>query len=172
VKNSPSVTEDHDLSQSEEAQLFEYYGIPYGGETATSQGAPGMGTQKTQAGSGGSKGMQLHEEELRVGRIRRPSQLVRLKKRVETEPVSQRVGLQREEARIQREPVEAGAKPSEHAFQEQEQEITLHQEEAVVEKKAVPKERVYAAKEQVTEEREISGELRKERVDVEQADAE
>jgi uncharacterized protein (TIGR02271 family) len=177
VNNSPSVNEDQELSESEESRLFEYYGIPYGGATKTSEGAPqgtrtGTGTSQAGTTTGTGQSMQRHEEELQVGRVRRPSELVRLKKRVETEPVSQTVPVQKEEVRIQREPVGAGATPGQHAFQEEEHEITTEAEEPVVEKRTVPKERVYVGKEQQTEERQIGDELRKERIDVERADNE
>jgi stress response protein YsnF len=45
--------------------------------------------------------------------------------------------------------------------------VTLHEEQPVVEKRTVPKERVRMDKEAVTDERQVSEEVRKERIDVE-----
>ena len=44
--------------------------------------------------------------------------------------------------------------------------MVLHEEEVVAEKRAVPKERVRLDKETVTDERQVSEEVRKERIDV------
>jgi stress response protein YsnF len=50
---------------------------------------------------------------------------------------------------------------------EREHETTLHAEEAVVDKEVVPKERVRLDKDVVTDEVEVSEELRKERIEPE-----
>ena len=45
-------------------------------------------------------------------------------------------------------------------------EVVLHEEELLVEKRVVPKERVRVDKGTVTDEEQISGEVRKERIDI------
>ena len=50
---------------------------------------------------------------------------------------------------------------------EAEHEVILHEEEPVVEKRTVPKERIRMRTETVTDEREVSEEVRKERIDTE-----
>jgi uncharacterized protein (TIGR02271 family) len=110
------------------------------------------------------------EEELRVGKARRPSELVRLTKHVVTENVQQTVPVQHEEVRIEREPitdanVEQATKGP--AISEDEHEVTLMEEEVVTEKRAVPKERVRLSKDTATEEQTVSEELRKEQIDTE-----
>ena len=50
---------------------------------------------------------------------------------------------------------------------EDEHEVVLHAEEPVVETRAVPKERVRLETDTVTDEETVSGEVRKERIDVE-----
>jgi len=80
------------------------------------------------------------------------------------------VPVQREEIRVDREPItdsnidEAMDGP---AISEEEHEVVLHEEEPVVEKRAVPKERVRLDKDTVTDERTVSEEVRKERIDTE-----
>jgi uncharacterized protein (TIGR02271 family) len=117
--------------------------------------------------------MTRSEEELRVGTARQEWGRVRLRKWVETEQVSQTVPVAREEARVEREPItdanveQAMAGPD---FTEAEHEVVLEEERPVVDKRAVPKERVRVDKDTVTEEREVAGEVRRERVEVEGAD--
>jgi len=48
---------------------------------------------------------------------------------------------------------------------ESEHEVILHEEEPVVEKRTVPKERVRLGKEAVTDEEQVSEDLRRERID-------
>jgi hypothetical protein len=52
------------------------------------------------------------------------------------------------------------------AISEEEHEVTLREEEVVVDKRAVPKERVRLDTETVTEERQVSEEVRKEQIQV------
>lgn len=114
--------------------------------------------------------MTRSEEELRVGTTRRDAGRVRLRKWVQTEPVSETVTTHRETARVEREPItdanidRATAGPE---ISEEEHEIQLSAEEAVVEKTAVPKERVRLAKDTVAEEQTVTDEVRKERIEVE-----
>ena len=86
-----------------------------------------------------------------------------------TEQQTVTVPVQREEVRVEREPItdanldDATSGP---AISEEEHEVTLHEEEVVVDKRAVPKERVRLDTETVTEERQVSEEVRKEQIEV------
>jgi uncharacterized protein (TIGR02271 family) len=114
--------------------------------------------------------MTRSEEELRVGTAKRERGRARLRKYVVTEHVEQTVPVRREEVRLEREPItdenvdQALAGPE---ISEEEHEVVLHQEEPVVEKRVVPKERVRMEKDTVTEEAQISEDLRKEQIDAE-----
>jgi uncharacterized protein (TIGR02271 family) len=170
VKDAPGVESDGELSEAEERQLFEHYGVPYtteGSTTAEGEAAAPTGT----SGAGSTEhddAMTRSEEELHVGTARRERGRVRLRKYVVTEQVQKTVPVQREEVRVEREPItdenrdQALAGPE---ITESEHEVVLHEEEPVVEKRTVPKERVRLDKDVVTEEREISEEVRKERLD-------
>jgi uncharacterized protein (TIGR02271 family) len=105
-----------------------------------------------------------HEEELAVGKRETNGGSVRLRKWVETEPVSAEVELQHETARVTREPVNEVA--GEHAFEEQEIEVPLHAEEAVVQKRTVAKERIGLEKDVESTTQTVTDEVRKERVEV------
>jgi uncharacterized protein (TIGR02271 family) len=114
--------------------------------------------------------MTRSEEELRVGTAPRERGRARLRKCVVTEDVQQTVPVSREEVRVEREPVtdanveQAMAGPE---ITEGEHEVVLHEEEPVVEKRAVPKDRVRLEKDTVTDEREVTEQVRKERIESE-----
>ena len=194
VKDSPSIEADQELSEVEEQRLFEHYGVPYTTEdsTAPAQGRPVAGTYASSREPRGDHGtersdapesavgrdtsgpttddaMTRSEEELLVGTRAHEAGRVRLRKYVVTEYVQQTVPVQREEVRIEREPIRdanvdrALAGPG---ISEEEHEVVLHEEELVVEKRVVPKERVRLAKDTVTDEQQVTEQLRKERIDV------
>jgi len=180
VKGSPNADADGHLSEQEEEALYRHYGMGYS-ERRSDSGLPEGGTGTADRGYGRDTGhdtsgpdtdsaMTRSEEELRVGTTRREAGRARLRKWVETEHVSTTVPVAREEVRVEREPINAanvGAATSGPEISEEEHEMTLYEEEPVVEKRAVPKERVRLDKDVVTEQREVDGEVRKERIELE-----
>jgi uncharacterized protein (TIGR02271 family) len=112
--------------------------------------------------------MTRSEEELRVGTERREAGRARLRKYVVTEQVTQTVPVQREEVRIEREPItdeNRGRALDGPEISEEEHEVVLHEERPVVEKETVAKERVRLGTDVVTDEHEVSEEIRKERIE-------
>ncbi|MGI5170078.1 DUF2382 domain-containing protein [Spirillospora sp. CA-253888] len=105
------------------------------------------------------------EERLRVGTETRESGHVRLRKWVDTEQVSTTVPLIHEEVRVEREPLSGTADPNVELGPD-EQEITLHEQRAVVNKETVPVERIRVSTEEVAEDQTVSGEVRKEHIEV------
>lgn len=111
------------------------------------------------------------EEELRVGTTRRERGRVRLRKYVVTEDVQRTVPVRREEVRVEREPITGeniDQAMSGQDISEAEHEVVLHEEEPVVEKRAVPKERVRLSTETHEDEHEVSEQVRKERIEVDE----
>jgi uncharacterized protein (TIGR02271 family) len=166
VKNAPNVDpEGRHLDVSEEQSLYQYYGASYG----QGAGYADAGRRRTTEGSG-DDAMTVSEERLKVGREKEASGKVRLRKYVVTEQQNVTVPVTREEVRLEREPIteanvaDATSGPD---FAEREAEVTVYEERPVVEKEAVPVERVRLSKEQVTEDRQVSEEVRKERIDTE-----
>lgn len=162
VKDAPRVDTDETLSQDEEARLYRYYGLGYS-ESRSETGLPEGRTDDA---------MTRSEEELRVGTAAREAGRVRLRKWVESEPVRQTVPVAREEVRVEREPITEGnidKAMSGPPLSEDEHEAVLYEERLVAEKQVVPKERVRLKKDRVTEEAEVSDELRRERIEVEGA---
>jgi stress response protein YsnF len=111
------------------------------------------------------------EEELQVGvrwRLRR----VRLRKYVVTEYLTRTIPVRREDVRLEElpEPAEPTGEPDQPAVQPAGDqalvELILHREEPVIQLRVVPAERVRLFKDVVTEQRTVTEELRKERVDL------
>jgi uncharacterized protein (TIGR02271 family) len=106
-----------------------------------------------------------HEEELQIGKREVEYGRVRLRKWVETEPVSEEVALRRETAFVEREPVNRPASGA--AIGEEEVEMSLHREEPVVSKETVEREQITVHPGEEIEEETVHGEVRRERVEAE-----
>jgi uncharacterized protein (TIGR02271 family) len=186
VKDAPGVESDGDLSEREERRLFEHYGVPYTSEgSTTAQGAPDGGQQTAAtdslvtdretvghdtSGPTTDDAMTRSEEELRVGTRQREAGRARLRKHVVTEMVTKTVPVQREEVRIEREPItdaNRGDALDGPAISEEEHEVVLHEDEVVVDKDTVAKERVRLGKETVTDDQQVSEQVRKEQIETE-----
>jgi uncharacterized protein (TIGR02271 family) len=194
VKDAPGVENDGDLSEPEERRLFEHYGVPYTSEgTTTAQGAPNGGQQTgttdyaatgraetdgdqvghDTSGPRTDDAMTRSEEELTVGTRQREAGRARLRKYVVTEMVTKTVPVSHEEVRIEREPITDANRTDAldgPDISDEEHEVVLHEDEVVVGKQAVAKERVRMGTETVTEDREVSEEVRKEQIETEGTD--
>ena len=181
VKDAPGVENDGELSEPEEQRLFEHYGVPYTTEgTTTAQGAPQAGYESTEtdrgtvgydtSGPSTDDAMTRSEEELHVGTRQREAGRARLRKYVVTENVTTTVPVSHEEVTIEREPItdaNRGAALDGPAISEEEHEIVLHEDEVVVDKEVVAKERVRLGKQTVTEEQQVTEQVRKEQIETE-----
>ena len=165
IKDAPKIDDSEgQLSQQEEAELYSHYGMSYG-EDRSDSGLPEGGDT---SGPTTDDAMTRSEEELRVGKADQERGRARLRKYVVTEQVQQTVPVRREEVRVEREPItdgNVGDALDGPAISEEEHEVVLHEEQPVVEKKAVPKERVRMEKESVTDEAQVSEEVRKEQIE-------
>jgi uncharacterized protein (TIGR02271 family) len=181
VKDAPQMDPDGELSQQDEAALYSHYGIDYS-ESRSDTGLPGGrqdpgGRDEQTAGRDVSgpetdDAMTRSEEELKVGTTKRESGRARLVKHVVTEDVQTTVPVSREEVRIEREPITDANRDAATAggeITEEEHEVVLHAEEPVVEKQTVPKERVRMDKDVVTDEQQVSEQVRKEQIETEGA---
>jgi uncharacterized protein (TIGR02271 family) len=171
VKDAPSIEPDGELSHEDESGLYRHYGLEYSDREAGSAGNRTEG--RDTSGPTTDDAMTRSEEELRVGTESREAGRARLRKYVVTEQVQQTVPVSHEEVRVEREPItdanvdEATDGP---AISEEEHEVVLHEEQAVVEKQAVPKERVRLEKDTVTDEQQVSEEIRKEQIETDATD--
>lgn len=178
IKEAPQVEPEGELSQEEEAQLYQHYGfqysedrsdsgLPIGGPTGT---APKGGGARDTSGPNTDSAMTRSEEELSVDKVRKPSELVRLRKEIVSEDVSVTVPVEKEVLRVEREAItdaNRGDAMRGGDLTTEEAEITLSEEEVVVDKKVVPKERVRLEKDTETEQREVKESVRKEQITTE-----
>ncbi|MFF5650812.1 DUF2382 domain-containing protein [Streptomyces collinus] len=181
VKDAPNVDVDAGghLSEDEEHRLYEHYGIDWDAawQQANQPGAGGWARRGTETGTGveaaGDDAMTRSEEQMHVGIERQEVGRARLRKYIVTEEVQQTVPVRHEEVRVEREPVTEANRDDAMAgpdITEAEHEVTLHAERPVVETKAEPVERVRLTTDEHTEEETVTGEVRKEQIEVDEAE--
>ena len=114
--------------------------------------------------------MTRSEERLRVGTEQRETGRARLRKYITSETQTETVPVRREEVRVEREPItDANAAQAYDgpALSEEEHEVVLTEERATVDKETVPVERVRLDKDTVTEQQQVTEEVRKEQIELE-----
>jgi uncharacterized protein (TIGR02271 family) len=191
IKDAPRVENDEELTAPEEQRLFEYYsqgGQSLGQTTAQTTTATTGATTGNLTGASDGIGENEHgtvgydtsgpttdnamtrsEEQLRVGTERVEAGRARLRKYVVTETETRTVPVSHEEVRVEREPITDANMPNAMggpAISEEEHEVVLTVERPVVQKEAVPVERVRLDTETVTEQRQVTEEVRKEQIDM------
>jgi uncharacterized protein (TIGR02271 family) len=177
VQDAPDIEGDW-ISEEEERRLYNYYGLQVSERRSESQLPEGEMREQHQHPAGemreehqhpatphGEATISRHEEELQVGKRDVEYGRVRLRKWVETEPVTEEVELRRETAFVERQPVNRPASGA--AIGEEEVEMSLHREEPVVSKETVEREQVTVHSEEETEKETIHGEVRREHVEIE-----
>ena len=179
IKDAPRVDAEGELSEDEERMLYQYYGLDYHSpvsdttlatEATTTPQPAVQATTPPPTTTRDDAYVTRSEERVNVQKVRRPSQLVRLRKYITTEQVTQTVPVQREEIRIEREPITAanmGDAMSGPDMKEDVVEVALQEEDVTVQKEVVPVERIRVEKDMVTEQKQVSAEVRKEQIDVE-----
>jgi uncharacterized protein (TIGR02271 family) len=169
IKDAPNMDPDGHLSEAEEQQLWRHYGLDYGAaDTGRQAGYATADDDRTERTT--DDAMTRSEEELQVGTTARERGRVRLRKYVTTEQEQVTVPVRREKVRVEREPItdaNLDAATGGPDISEAEHEVVLREEEPVVEKRTVPRERVRLDTDTVTEERQVSEEVRKEQIEVE-----
>jgi uncharacterized protein (TIGR02271 family) len=193
IKNAPRVDTGEHLDQAEEAELYRHYGLGDTRQATTGTYVEDTTTRTTTGttttvGSDDSlagrhladtstgdverereAGVTLSEERLRVGTEQREAGRARLRKYVVTENETITVPVRKEKLVVEHVPAgETAAEPITGADGESEvvEEITLREERVVVGKETVAVEHVRVGKQQVTEEQEITEQVRRERADV------
>jgi uncharacterized protein (TIGR02271 family) len=177
VKDAPSMDADGHLDPAEAETLYQYY-ADYVGSAGTQYAGTGNGAEYADTGTGAQghdtsgpttdNAMTRSEERLHVGTDTVATGRARLRKYVVTENVTQTVPVSHEEVRLEREPITEGnrdAAMSGADITEEEHEVTLRAERPVVTKETVPVERVRLGTETVTEEAQVSEQVRKEQIE-------
>ncbi|MEW6160163.1 MAG: PRC and DUF2382 domain-containing protein [Verrucomicrobiota bacterium] len=150
IKNAPSFDCQADVTREAEREIRGYYGLQERG--------PAQEEAR----------VQLKEEQVTVGKREVEYGGIRLRKIVRTETVSQPVQLKREEVVVERVPVHERGSAAGTEFAEQEIFIPLRKEEPVVAKEAVVREEVRVGKKAEFEHTDITEQVRKEDVEIEE----
>jgi uncharacterized protein (TIGR02271 family) len=178
VKDAPSYDAEAEMSDEKEREVYQYYAVRTQSQQmpqrAASQAVQGKcqpqeraSTEKT-AATPEQATIQLSEEQVKIGKREVEAGGVRLRKIVRTEVVNQPVEVQREELVIERVPAEEAHSGRQQAFKEQEVYIPLRREEVIVQKESRLREEVRARKRRQTEHQEVSEQVRKEDVEIEE----
>ena len=185
IKDAPRVENDEELTAPEEQRLFEYYSR--GGATTGTTGFTGQtgttGYTESEfddrrtvghdtSGPTTDNAMTRSEEQLRVGTERVEAGRARLRKYVTSETETRTVPVAKETVHVEREPITDANMPnamSGPAISEEEHEVVLTEERPVVQKEAVPVERVRLDTDTVTENVQVTEEVRKEQIDMDGA---
>lgn len=166
IKEAPSYDKNVELDETAQDAISAYYESSSPSPTVSSEPPSQDRGEGRETGS-----VRLHEEELIVGKRQVEAGGVRLRKIVRTETVNQPVELKHEEIVIERVPgggQGGGSQPGDKAFQGEEVYVPLRREEAVVQKESRVREEVRVSKKSQTERQTVSGEVRKEDVEIEE----
>jgi stress response protein YsnF len=165
VKHAPVYEADLELTEDIEREIYAYYRSA--GETSWGAVRANSSSEPTRTlGSGEEVRMRLSEERLKVGKREVPAGGVRLRKVIRTEIVQQPVELKHEELVIEHVPPGASRAGAAGVGEEQTY-IALHREEPVIQKEVRTREEVRVRKIVQKEHQTVSGQVRKEEVEVE-----
>jgi len=182
VKGAPNIDAEHDepLGADEVDQLYRYYEMSWDDSYRAYQAGAAAGTaaydgQQSTRGAydNTDDAMTRSEERLNVGTETEQVGRARLRKYVVTEQQQISVPVSHEEVRIEREAITEANRAAAldgPDITENEYEVTLHAERPVVGTETVPVERVRLGKQTVTEQRTVTGEVRKEHIEAELPD--
>ncbi|MGW6744310.1 DUF2382 domain-containing protein [Streptomyces sp. NPDC055025] len=136
---------------------------------AGGQGRPMAGMRGAESGEAKEMGEELirSEEQLHISTEEREVGHARLRKVVVTESVTASVPLSHEEVRVIHEAIAPEDRPrmGRSPISEAQTEVVLHAEQPVISKETVPVERVRMETEKVTEQKEVSADVRKEQIE-------
>ena len=198
VKDAPDVSDSDHMDADEQQRLYAYYsqyvslegfgasgaggGADFTGRTNVEAAGTDFAATSDTRGTAGrdtsgpttDSAMTRSEEQLRVDTERVEAGRARLRKYVVTEQQTVQVPVTREEVRVEREPITDAnreAALSGPDISEEQHEVVLHEERPVVQTEAVPVERVRLDTETVTEDRTVTEDVRKERIEVDDPSA-
>lgn len=156
ILGEPHISVDRHMSIDQEEQLRRYFGI-----RVPAQRTRTLAPAEEPAGAWVIRS----EERIAVSLETRESGRVTVRKYVDSEPVRQTIRVFHEELEIERIPIGDG-EPIAGDLVEFEQEVILHEARAKITKETVPVERVRLSVRKVEEDETVTGEVRKERIEV------
>lgn len=167
IKGAPNFDVDAALSQSDEQDLYAYYGVSStAGSDATDTAQQGdVGTDRAPAKAASGEYLTRSEEQLHVGTEKVQTGKARLRKFVVTEEQRVTVPVSREEVKVVREPLTPGDSVDGATIGEAVVEVNLTQDRVLVNKDVVGVEKVKLGTETVTEQQEVTEAVRKEQIE-------
>ena len=184
VKDAPRIDADGALTEEEEAELYRYYNLSGAAsvsdgvdgsagyaDTTTGTGTTGVDTNVGRDTSGPTTddAMTRSEEQLHVGTEQVTTGRARLRKHIVTERESVTVPVSHDEVRVVREPItdaNVGSATAGPDLSEEEHEVVLTEDRVVAAKETVPVERVSLGTETVTEQQQVTEDVRHEEIEV------
>lgn len=191
VKDAPhSDDSDGHLSENQEADLYRYYSLGSAragqplfdqddetnavdldaGTTGTAaDSVTGTGAGHDTSGPDTDDAMTRSEERLHVGTRQQAAGKARLRKYIVSEQVTKTVPVSHDEVRVTREPItdaNRGDALSGGDLTEEEHEVTLMADQVVTEKETVPVERIRLDTETVTEQQQVTEDVRHEEIEM------
>lgn len=191
VKDAPhSDDADGHLSENQEADLYRYYSLNSAraeqplfdqdgdtnavdldaGTTGTeADSVTGTGAGHDTSGPDTDNAMTRSEERLHVGTRQQAAGKARLRKYIVSEQVTETVPVSHDEVRVTREPItdaNLGDALSGGDLTEEEHEVTLMADQVVTEKETVPVDRIRLDTETVTEQQQVTEDVRKEQIEM------
>ena len=163
IMGGPNIDAGQHMSAAQAEELSRYYGMTVPAQSQPRKMTDDATTHDTMTDE---EWLVRQEERVQVGTETIETGRVRLHKYVDVEPIQQAVHVFHEEYDIERIPV-AADEPVRGGMQEVEQEIILHEERAVFRKEVVPVERVRLVARRVEEDKTFTGEVRRERIEIE-----
>jgi uncharacterized protein (TIGR02271 family) len=164
----PSIGVDRHISVEQEDLLRRHFGIAVPAQRSSAEArtrpAPAEGA-RAEGAEPGSEWVIRSEERIAVNLETRESGRVRIHKYVDAEPVQQTIRVFHEELEVERVPIVDGEQII-GDMAECEQEVVLHEARAKITKETVPVERVRLSVRKVEEDKTVTGEVRKERIEV------
>jgi uncharacterized protein (TIGR02271 family) len=176
VSGAPQADDDGHISERDEVEIYRYYGLSGAedGSAGYETGAAGVAGHDRSAGHDTSgpntdDAMTRAEERLVAGTQTTETGRARLRKYVVTETQQVDVPVSHEEVRLEREPITDANRDAAYSggeITEEEHEVTLRAERPVVGTETEAVERVRLGKETVSDTATVSGEVRKEQIEL------
>jgi uncharacterized protein (TIGR02271 family) len=191
VSGAPQADEDGHISERDEVEIYRYYGLSgaESGSAGYETGAAGVAGYETDdraygrgdaaghdrsaghdtSGPNTDEAMTRSEERLVAGTQTTETGRARLRKYVVTETQQVDVPVSHEEVRLEREPITDASRDAAYSggeITEEEHEVTLRAERPVVGTQTEAVERVRLGKETVSDTETVSGEVRKEQIEL------
>ncbi len=162
VKGAPEIKDAAHLDPDEQQALYDYYQRYLGGTS----GAQYDTTTTGKTGGNADGYITRSEEQLHVGTQRVEAGRAKLRKFVVTEQQSVTVPVSHDEVQVVREPLQPGDSLDGATIGEDSLEVSLMQDKVLVDKEIVGVEKVKLATTTVTEQQQVTDQVRKEQIEV------